>query len=340
MIFKQAQVDKYFKKPDAALKCFVVYGSNEGLVAETTKNLILSVSKDLYDPFAVAYLNAPDEGSLVSEYNSQSLMGGRRVVVIRDATDSLAKPLKKLLDESKSDTLLVLSSLSLAKRSSLVKMVEEREDCAAVACYEDRDEDVYATAKAAFVANGCTISNEALALLCTRLSADRKSNLGEIEKLLTYIGDRKNITLEDVKAAVSDVSSSKTEDICYFIASGLTQKALDAFVRMINEGEEPVSIIRSLSYHFNKIILCQSFMEKGETLEKAMFKLTPKIIFFREAAFKKQATLWPKDRLFDVLELLYKCERDCKTTNMPTDELASYCLMQIGSAAGKLGKSG
>ena len=338
MIFKQAQVDKYLKKPDLGVKCFVVYGSNEGLVAETTRSLILSVSKDLYDPFSVAYLNAPDEGTLTAEYNSQSLMGGRRVVVIRDATDSLTKSLKKLFDESKSDTLLVLSSLSLAKRSSLVKMAEERSDCVAAACYEDRDEDVYATARAVFVANGCTIANEALALLCARLSSDRKSNLSEIEKLLVYIGDRRNITLEDVKAVVSDVSSSKVEDICYFTVSGETQKALDAFTRVINEGDEPVSIIRAVSYHVNRIVQCKAFMEKGETLEKAMFKLVPKIIFFREASFKKQVTVWPKERLFDVLDLLYKCERDCKTTNMPPEELASYCLMQIGSAAGKLGR--
>ena len=39
MIFKQAQIDKYLKKNDPAIKAFVVYGSNEGLVAEYVKKL-------------------------------------------------------------------------------------------------------------------------------------------------------------------------------------------------------------------------------------------------------------------------------------------------------------
>lgn len=41
---------------------------------------------------------------------------------------------------------------------------------------------------------------------------------------------------------------------------------------------------------------------------------------------------------FSVLELLYKCERDCKTTNMPVPEIVSYTLMQISSAAARAGR--
>lgn len=40
------------------------------------------------------------------------------------------------------------------------------------------------------------------------------------------------------------------------------------------------------------------------------------------------------------MELLYKCERDCKSTNMPVEEIVSYTLMQIGSAAAKLNRRG
>lgn len=41
MIFKQAQIDKYLKKNDPAIKAFVVYGSNEGLAAEYVKSWLL-----------------------------------------------------------------------------------------------------------------------------------------------------------------------------------------------------------------------------------------------------------------------------------------------------------
>ena len=343
MIYKAAQIEKYLKKPEPQIKGFLVYGSNEGLVDEYVRKLILSVSADLYDPFCVVYLNGAevnsDPGLMISEYNSRSLMGGRRVIVIKDADNNLTKHLKALLESYDSDTLLVISSSSLNKKSSLVSLAEGNDNLAAVACYEDRDEDIFATARSRFIEAGITINNEALQLLCARMSNDRKTNLGEIEKLITYIGDRKNVTPEDIRAVIADQSSSSSEDICYYTAGGYSEKAQAALQKMLNEGEEPVSITRSLTYHFNRLLTCQAAMEKGESIDAAVNKLVPRLLFYRVSSFKRQLAIWPKDRLFSVLELLYKCEKDCKTTNMPAVEILSYAILQVASAASKLAKS-
>lgn len=343
MLYKAAQIDKYLKKSDAAVKCVIVYGSNEGLVGEYVKKFTATVSADLYDPFQVVYLNGSDvnadPGLMFSEYTSQSLMGGRRVIIIRDADNNLTKHLKALLDGTPSDTLVIVSSGSLNKKSSLTVLGEGRDDVAVIACYEDRDEDIFATARNLLVENGVTINNEALQLLCARLSNDRRTNIGEIEKLITYIGDKKNVTPEDVRAVIADQSMSSSDDVCYYTASGNSEKAQASLRKILKEGEEPISILRGLTYHFNKILTCLAVMEKGEPADKAMYKLTPRVIFFRESSFKRQLMLWSKDRVFSVLELLYKAERDCKTTNMPVTEILSYTIMQISSAAAKMGKS-
>ena len=266
MIYKSAQIDKYIKKPDFAIKAFVIYGSNDGLVNEYVKKLIQTVSKDLYDPFSVVYFNCADvladAGILFSEYTSQSLMGGRRVIIIKDADNNLTKHLKTMLDGTPSDTLVIISSTTLNKKSSLVTLAEEREDMGLIVCYEDRDEDIFATARSMFIKNGLTINNEALQLLCSRLSNDRKTNLGEIDKLITYMGDKKNVTTDDIQICISDQSAASGDDVCYFAANGQTDKALKSFRKLVKEGNEPISIIRSLSYHFNKILTVKAFMEK------------------------------------------------------------------------------
>ncbi len=344
MIYKQAQIDKFLKRPDSAIRVVLIYGTNEGLVAEYVKGFTKSVCEDINDPFRVAYLDGADvnadPGILFGEYSSQSLMGGQRVVVVRNADNNLTKHLKSLLETNKTDTLLVISSSSLNKKSSLVKLGEESDDFAVVPCYEDRDEDIYGAVRVKLVDSGYTIGNEALQLLCARLSNDRKSSMGEIDKLMTYTGDRKNITPEDIVAVISDNSASTADDVCYFVASGQTEKALAAFKKLLNEGSEPISIIRNVTYHFNKILTCMGMTEQGETIDKALMRLSPPIIFFRKNSFKTQVSLWPKERLFSVLELLYKCERDCKTSNMPVEDMVSFTLMQIGSAAAKLSRRG
>ena len=101
-IYKQAQIDKYLKKPDMSVKVFLVYGSNEGLQAEYVKNLTAAVCPNIYDPFQVVYLNGADvnadSSALMAEYASQALLGGRRVIVIKDADNNLTKHIKTMLE--------------------------------------------------------------------------------------------------------------------------------------------------------------------------------------------------------------------------------------------------
>lgn len=66
---------------------------------------------------------------------------------------------------------------------------------------------------------------------------------------MTYMGDKKNISAEDIQNCISDQSSSSGDDVCYFAVSGYAEKALRAFRKLINEGNEPISIVRSLTYH-------------------------------------------------------------------------------------------
>lgn len=342
MIYKQAQIEKYLKKPEPEIKAFVIYGGNDGLVAEYVKSLTLTVSKDLYDPFQVVYFNGSDitaePANLFAEYTARSLMGGRRVIVIKDADNNLTKHLKVLLEGTPSDTLILIASSSLNKKSSLVTLGEGRDDMAVVACYEDRDEDIFSTARKMLVDNNLMISNEALQLLCARLSNDRRTNIGEIEKLITYMGDKKNVGIEDIQDVIADQSASSSDDLYYYTACGYSDKSQKSLRKLLNEGEEPVSIIRGMVYHFYKILNCLANMEKGDTPEKAMQKLTPRVIYFRESAFKKQLAIWNKETAFSVMDLLYKCERDCKTTNMPVQEIVSYTLMQISSKADRVSK--
>lgn len=343
MIYKQSQIDRFVKKPDTSLKCVVIYGTNDGLVAEYVKQFAQAIAPDINDAFQVSQLLwdniSSDTGALAGEYGAQSLMGGRRVVIVKEVDNNITKPLKAMLETVKSDTLLILSSSALNKKSSLVSLAEEREDFALIACYEDRDEAIYATARQMFIEQGFTINNEALQLLCSRLSNDRKSNIGEIEKLITYMGTRKNITNEDVLKVISDNSSTSGDDVCYFTASGQTDKALQAYNKLLGEGGEPVSVVRNLMYHFMKLLTAISLVEKGESVDNAVGKISPPIIFFRKNSFRSQVYLWPKDRLMSVMDLFYKAERDCKTTNMPAEEVVSYLIMQVASAANKMRKS-
>ena len=340
MNYKQTDIERFLKTPDPNIRCVLLFGTNEGMIAELTKKIALTVCNDIDDAFQTASFQMDtlekDMGALFGEYNAVSLMGGRRVIFIKEANNNLTKPLKELLDTSTSDTLLIISSSNLNSKSSLVSFIKDYAGGALISCYEDRQENIYSFVKDFLIKNNMTVSSEAIELLCRRLSADRKASLSELEKLITYEGSKKNITLDDIQKVVCDTADSSVEDLCYLVASGQTQTALNSYQHLLNEGEEPVMLIRSITYHFLKLLDCFALIENGTTIENSILSIKPPLMFYRKADFMMQLKIWKKNSLFDVLSLLYKAEKECKTTGYPSEEIVSYTLMQISGAARKL----
>lgn len=335
MNIKPEQVESIVKSLSSSIRGVVIYGSNEGMINTLSQQFIKAISPDIYDAFHVSYLEmadvAADIGALYAEFNAQSLMGGRRVVVIKEVTNLLTKPLRELLSSSKSDSLLVITSSSLKTKDSLAVMAKDEADFYGIGCYDDRDEDITAFASKFMAKNGVNIDNNAFQLLCSRLSNDRKISANELDKLITYMGENKTIGVNDVLTIISDTSASSQEDLCYFIAQGFTEKALASYNRLVFEGENPVSIVRTISYHFMKLLDCAVKMEKGETADKVVFGLRPPLMFFRKNAFLNQLRVWNRNRIMSALSLLYQTERECKTTDFPAEQAVSFTLMRIAN---------
>jgi len=335
MNIKPEQAEGIAKELSAKIRGVIIYGSNEGMIATLSQLFIKAVSPDIYDAFHVSYLEmsaiTADLGTLYAEFNAQSLMGGRRVVVIKEATNLLTKPLRELLASSSSDSLLVITSSSLKTKDSLAVMAKDEANFYGIGCYDDRDEDVSAFAAKFMRQNGFNIDNTAFQLLCARLSNDRKISANELEKLITYMGNNKNISVNDILTVISDTSASSQEDMCYFTALGQTDKAIASYNRLIFEGENPATLVRTLTYHFFKLLDCAVKMEKGESADKVVFGMRPPLMFFRKEAFLRQLRMWNRSRILSALSLLYQTERECKTTDLPAEQTASFTLMRIAN---------
>lgn len=339
MNIKPAQLASFCRQPDEKIKCIVLFGTNEGLINEWQNKCAVAVCEDLNDAFRFSSFEmeqiSATGGEIYGEYHAQSLMGGRRAIVIKNADNNLYPILKNTLNETKSENLLIVSSLSLNNRSGLIGWAKEREDIYAVGCYDDRDTDIAQSAAQMLQERGLQAMPDAMQVLVSRLSPDRKMNAAEIDKLSLYMGERKLVEIADVRAAISDVAGADYDDLCYFTAGGNTAKADAVFERLIKEGEEPATLIRQISYHFLKLLGVNALIDEGKSTEEALKSLRPALMFYRKDDFVRQLKIWNKERILSALSMLYECERDCKTTGMPSQQVAGYCLLRISGAVKK-----
>ena len=113
MNFKAAQFENFCTHPDQAVKCVVLFGPNEGEIATLLQKCVKAICGDINDSFNFAQLDmdaiSKDGGEIYAEYHAQSLMGGRRIIVVKNADNSLTPFLKDMLPESPSNNLLLLT---------------------------------------------------------------------------------------------------------------------------------------------------------------------------------------------------------------------------------------
>ena len=108
------KVEPFLRRPDPKTPVVLIYGPDEGLVRERAALLIKSVLDDPGDPFRLSDLAADqirsDPGLLADEARALCLMGGRRVVRVRQAADGLRAAVTTLLALETIDALVVLES--------------------------------------------------------------------------------------------------------------------------------------------------------------------------------------------------------------------------------------
>lgn len=327
------RADTFCRRPDRGIRAVLVYGPDAGQVRERAELLVRSVVDPPTDPFRVADLTGrdvqQDPARLVDEAASLSLVGGRRAVRVREATDSAAEPVKRVLDGPETDSLVVLEAGELGPRAALRKLFEAHDAAAAVACYMPEAGDIARLARDMLSAEGKKLDPDAEDFLSDHLVADRQLARREIEKLIAYLGDDARADLAAVRASIGDQAEQSLDDLVFAAGDGDMATVDRILVKLWGEGASPVGVLRMAQNHFRRLHYARSLMDRGDTPDGAMQKLRPPVFYKVKNRFGGQLRRWPPDRLADALGRLVQAEADCKRTGLPDQTICARTLYQL-----------
>lgn len=337
MIVKAQEADRFAANPPKALRAALVYGPDAGLVQERAEKLLKSVVADLADPFNVADLSESallsDPARLADEAAAISMMGGRRVVRVRGATNNLTDLLEKFLDDPPGDALVVVEAGDIAKSSGLPKLFGDADKAAVIACYTDTARSLEDVVHDTLRSAGFSIAPDALADAVSRLGSDRGVTRRELEKLMLYAEGQKTVTLEDVHAAMGDEAEARTEEASDAAGSGDLPRLDLALERIWTADISVNQVLRGAMGHFQRLTLVKEGTGRGESLDVAMKRLRPPVHFLREQSFKAQAGRWNEQKLADALDMLLEAEALSRTTGVPAEAVCGRALMNIAAMA-------
>lgn len=332
-------IDRFLQRPDGGVRLALIFGPDGGLVRERAARLARTVVPDLNDPFRVTELTGSqiddDPARLADEAAAISMIGGRRVIRLRDLADKHAKLIAGFLEDPAGDALVVAEAGDLPnKRSQLRTLVEEAGNAAAIACYADDAASLDDLVDQVLKTANLSIEPAAQQWLIERLGADRALSRGELDKLVLYMGPgAKLIALDDVRAAVGDSSEIGIDDVVESCLGGDMARLERSLERCRQSGENAITILRAVSRQTLQLQTARALIDGGLPLDRALMAMRPPIRFPRDRAFKQQLPRWSSQRLTDAIDLLVEAELECKTTGNPADVLMARALMRIAGVA-------
>jgi DNA polymerase-3 subunit delta len=333
------QVEAFLKKPDPKIRGVVVYGNDDGLVAERAMALAKTVCEDLKDPFRVVDIAGDvlkgDPARLADEFGALSLMGGRRVIRVRPAGEETTAALENLVDAVAGDALIVVEGGNLTPRSGLRALAETEACLAALPCYMDNEAALEGLVESAARAQGLAVDADALEWIVERLGGDRGQSRSEIDKLLLYKeGDgAKTVSLDDALAVLGDTAAIGIDNVVAATFDGELVALDRALDRVFAEGGNPVQLVRALQRHADQLHLVAGHAANGGNLEGAMFKARglPRGGPGRQR-FERHVRTWPLARLSAALQVILDAEIQCKTTGLPDEAIARRLCQRLAQA--------
>lgn len=335
---KPSEIEPFVRRPSDRAALVLVYGPDDGLVAERAGAIVRAAAGKADDPFSLVRLDgaeiASDPARLVDEATTVSLFGDRRVVWVRDCGARNVLPaVQPLLDRPDSGSLVVIEAGDLKKGTGLRKKVEDHPTAVAIPCYPDTAQDVARLVDQELKEAKLAIDPDAREALEAHLGADRLASRGELRKLCLYAHGKPRITLADVAAIVGDASAFAMDELLDAVAGG-DPAAADATLGKLESSGIPPSVAGTmLIRHFQLLERARAEVGPGRSAADVVERLQPSIFFRRRPMIIRQLGLWSKDRLARALDLLDETMRESRAKPHLAAAIVSEAILKLARAA-------
>lgn len=332
-----AQVAAFLRQPDEAIRAVLLYGPDSGLVRERADMIAKTVCAELSDPFRVAELSgsglAADPARLPDEAAQLSLVGGRRVIRVREAGDAQARLFAGFLDNAAGDALVVVEAAELSRASPLRLAFERAKWAAAIGCYPDAPRDLAAVIRDGLRAHRVTASADAVGYLVEHLGGDRLMTRAEIEKLALFAGEGGRIGLDDAMLSVGDSAAIDLDDAVMAAADGDAARLDRALERVLQQGISPVTVIRAALRHLQRLHGFAAQVAGGASPADVLREARPPIFFKHQQNWERQLARWSEAALRGRLGCLMEAEADIKQTALPAETICRAAFTALAEAA-------
>ena len=279
---------------------FLFYGKNEGLKNETIINLNSKKKEILnYDEKEIL----ENQNSFIEKILSKSLFDEDKIIIIKRATDKIVKLVDELNTKNIEETVIIIISDNLDKKSNLRSLFEKEKNFICVAFYPDTNQTLSKITHNFLNEKKILISQANINLIINKCNGDREALLNELNKIEYFSKNGKKITTENIEKLTT---LSENHNISELIDNCLV-KNKKKIINILNENnfnnEDCILITRSFLNKSKKILKLSNEFENNKNIDLTISSARPPIFWKDKEITKQQIYKWsPKN----IKKLIYK----------------------------------
>ena len=267
----------------------LVWGGDEYRVAEKAREILTAWCPVAQQEFGVEKVDGAVESSeeaisaiqrVVEAMNTVGLFGGSKVVWLQDASffteavpgkfENVKAAVARLVEEIKGGLMpgqrLLISAPGVHRGYGFYKACQAH-GVVIERGFPDRPKEqteyALATVQELLKEEGLRASPSTLHALVNKAGYETRLLVQEVRKLATYLGDRRDLTLDDVRSMVSPSRESAVWDLAEVLAQRDLAGSLRLFRQLLFQKENPVLLLMGIEGRVRDMLALKALQEKG-----------------------------------------------------------------------------
>jgi DNA polymerase-3 subunit delta len=260
-------------------------------------------------------------------------MSEKRLVIAKDFDALKAADLEELLpylnNPSESTCLVMVSNRGRYEKKTVTSAVEAHG--AVTRFFPLLDREVVTWIEGWTKARGLSLPRDAAQYLWQTIGNDLQTIGNELEKIEIFVKEKKAVTLGDVKAVVGDFREYSSFDLAAALGSKDRAKAFLILSRLLQEGEQPVSLLGAIAWNFRRLMRAKSMEAAGDEFDEIKRKLN--VIFHQSASFREQMRRFSVDELRKAFDVMLSADKALKSSGLSGKLVLERMILELCGSA-------
>lgn len=298
MILKQFNLEK---KIIEKTNYFLLYGPNEGLKEEAIEKIIQTENHNNLYHYEENEILA-DINIFLEKILNESFFEDKKIIIISKSTNKIVNIIEDIIKRNIEGVMIILKSGLLEKKSKLRSLFEEKKNLIIIPFYNDDFQSLFIFGQKFFHKNNLKISSQILNLIVEKSNGDRMILMKELEKILSYSQNKKNLELDDIRKLINNFDKIEISDLvdqCILKNKKKTNQILNE--NTINL-EDNILILKNFLYKLKRLKKIKLEVIKDKKIEIILNSFKPPIFWKDKDIIKKQLNIWTIEKINKLIK--------------------------------------